>query len=55
MQLVHWKDKMNTNGGHFQFQLKPTVGGGQAGCRWLREAVLLLLLDRNHSAPLSKT
>ena len=21
---------MNTNGGHFQFQLKPTVGGGQA-------------------------
>lgn len=25
-----WEDKMNTNGGHFQFQLKPSVGGGQA-------------------------
>lgn len=26
-----WQDKMNAQGGHFQFQLKPNVGGGQAG------------------------
>merc|ERR1712226_1809750 len=24
-----WEDKMNATGGHFQFQLKPNVGGGQ--------------------------
>lgn len=24
-----WEDKMNESGGHFQFQLKPNVGGGQ--------------------------
>ncbi|CAL1134973.1 unnamed protein product [Cladocopium goreaui] len=29
-----WEDKMNTNGGHFQFQLKPTVGGGQVDEYW---------------------
>ena len=28
------QDKMNTNGGHFQFQLKPTVGGGQVDEYW---------------------
>lgn len=26
-----WEDKLNATGGHFQFQLKPNVGGGQAG------------------------
>lgn len=29
-----WEDKMNANGGHFQFQLKPTVGGGQIDEYW---------------------
>ena len=24
------QDKMNAAGGHFQFQLKPAIGGGQA-------------------------
>ena len=24
------QDKMNAQGGHFQFQLKPNIGGGQA-------------------------
>lgn len=24
-----WQDKMNAQGGHFQFQLKPNIGGGQ--------------------------
>ena len=26
---LEWGDKLNANGGHFQFQLKPNVGGGQ--------------------------
>mmetsp|Transcript_128892 Transcript_128892/g.181807 ORF Transcript_128892/g.181807 Transcript_128892/m.181807 type:complete len:231 (+) Transcript_128892:53-745(+) len=29
-----WEDKMNANGGHFQFQLKPNVGGGQVDEYW---------------------
>jgi len=29
-----WEDKMNSNGGHFQFQLKPNVGGGQIDEYW---------------------
>lgn len=29
-----WEDKMNANGGHFQFQLKPSVGGGQIDEYW---------------------
>lgn len=29
-----WEDKMNATGGHFQFQLKPTVGGGQIDEYW---------------------
>jgi len=29
-----WEDKMNANGGHFQFQLKPNVGGGQIDEYW---------------------
>jgi len=29
-----WEDKMNAQGGHFQFQLKPTVGGGQLDEYW---------------------
>jgi len=29
-----WEDKMNANGGHFQFQLKPAVGGGQVDEYW---------------------
>mmetsp|Transcript_71488 Transcript_71488/g.198430 ORF Transcript_71488/g.198430 Transcript_71488/m.198430 type:complete len:231 (-) Transcript_71488:263-955(-) len=29
-----WEDKMNANGGHFQFQLKPSIGGGQVDEYW---------------------
>eukprot|EP00933_Yihiella_yeosuensis_P026952 TRINITY_DN20911_c0_g1_i1.p1 TRINITY_DN20911_c0_g1~~TRINITY_DN20911_c0_g1_i1.p1 ORF type:complete len:231 (-),score=43.55 TRINITY_DN20911_c0_g1_i1:113-805(-) len=29
-----WEDKMNANGGHFQFQLKPSIGGGQIDEYW---------------------
>jgi len=29
-----WEDKMNAQGGHFQFQLKPSVGGGQVDEYW---------------------
>lgn len=29
-----WEDKMNANGGHFQFQLKPSCGGGQIDEYW---------------------
>jgi len=29
-----WEDKMNANGGHFQFQLKPNIGGGQIDEYW---------------------
>merc|ERR1719198_758480 len=31
-----WEDKMNSGGGHFQFQLKPTIpgGGGQIDEYW---------------------
>jgi len=29
-----WEDKMNANGGHFQFQLKPNIGGGQIDELW---------------------
>ena len=29
-QAQYWKDKTNAAGGHFQFQLKPQIGGGQA-------------------------
>merc|ERR1719469_1587060 len=29
-----WEDKLNANGGHFQFQLKPTVGGAQMDEYW---------------------
>merc|ERR1719503_314531 len=29
-----WEDKMNANGGHFQFQLKPNLGGGQLDEYW---------------------
>jgi len=29
-----WEDKMNANGGHFQFQLKPNIGGGQVDEYW---------------------
>jgi len=29
-----WEDKMNSTGGHFQFQLKPNVGGGQIDEYW---------------------
>lgn len=29
-----WEDKMNAQGGHFQFQLKPNVGGGQVDEYW---------------------
>ena len=36
------QDKMNTNGGHFQFQLKPTVGGGQ-----VQHSILTWLLFRS--------
>jgi translation initiation factor 4E len=29
-----WEDSMNAAGGHFQFQLKPSVGGGQIDEFW---------------------
>jgi len=29
-----WEDKMNAQGGHFQFQLKPQIGGGQVDEYW---------------------
>lgn len=29
-----WEDAQNTNGGHFQIQLKPNVGGGQIDEYW---------------------
>jgi len=29
-----WEDKMNATGGHFQFQLKPNIGGGQVDEYW---------------------
>lgn len=29
-----WEDKQNATGGHFQFQLKPSVGGGQIDEYW---------------------
>lgn len=29
-----WEDKLNAQGGHFQFQLKPNVGGGQIDEYW---------------------
>merc|ERR1712066_1064095 len=29
-----WEDKMNESGGHFQFQLKPNVGGGHVDEYW---------------------
>jgi translation initiation factor 4E len=29
-----WEDKMNANGGHFQWQIKPNVGGGQMDEYW---------------------
>mmetsp|Transcript_65116 Transcript_65116/g.199140 ORF Transcript_65116/g.199140 Transcript_65116/m.199140 type:complete len:229 (-) Transcript_65116:63-749(-) len=29
-----WEDKMNATGGHFQYQLKPGVGGGQIDEYW---------------------
>jgi len=29
-----WEDKQNANGGHFQFQLKPNIGGGQVDEYW---------------------
>ncbi|CAJ1367243.1 unnamed protein product [Effrenium voratum] len=29
-----WEDKMNAQGGHFQFQLKPGIGGGQVDEYW---------------------
>mmetsp|Transcript_12203 Transcript_12203/g.28452 ORF Transcript_12203/g.28452 Transcript_12203/m.28452 type:complete len:231 (+) Transcript_12203:98-790(+) len=29
-----WEDKMNATGGHFQFQLKPGIGGGQVDEYW---------------------
>uniref|UniRef100_A0A7S1RS49 Eukaryotic translation initiation factor 4E n=1 Tax=Alexandrium catenella TaxID=2925 RepID=A0A7S1RS49_ALECA len=29
-----WEDKMNAAGGHFQFQLKPNIGGGQVDEYW---------------------
>mmetsp|Transcript_96949 Transcript_96949/g.313035 ORF Transcript_96949/g.313035 Transcript_96949/m.313035 type:complete len:232 (+) Transcript_96949:90-785(+) len=29
-----WEDKMNAQGGHFQFQLKPNIGGGQIDEYW---------------------
>mmetsp|Transcript_23724 Transcript_23724/g.37768 ORF Transcript_23724/g.37768 Transcript_23724/m.37768 type:complete len:227 (-) Transcript_23724:146-826(-) len=29
-----WEDKMNATGGHFQFQLKPQIGGGQVDEYW---------------------
>lgn len=29
-----WEDKMNAKGGHFQYQLKPSTGGGQIDEYW---------------------
>lgn len=29
-----WEDELNATGGHFQFQLKPSVGGGQIDEYW---------------------
>ena len=29
-----WEDKMNATGGHFQFQLKPAIGGAQIDEYW---------------------
>lgn len=29
-----WEDRTNANGGHFQFQLKPQLGGGQIDEYW---------------------
>jgi len=29
-----WEDTMNASGGHFQFQLKPSIGGGQLDEYW---------------------
>merc|ERR1711972_108995 len=29
-----WEDKANADGGHFQFQLKPSLGGGQLDEYW---------------------
>merc|ERR1712203_624532 len=29
-----WEDKKNSTGGHFQYQLKPNVGGGQIDEFW---------------------
>jgi len=29
-----WEDKANADGGHFQFQLKPSIGGGQIDEYW---------------------
>eukprot|EP00449_Zooxanthella_nutricula_P005216 CAMPEP_0198500498 /NCGR_PEP_ID=MMETSP1462-20131121/8192_1 /TAXON_ID=1333877 /ORGANISM="Brandtodinium nutriculum, Strain RCC3387" /LENGTH=279 /DNA_ID=CAMNT_0044229507 /DNA_START=66 /DNA_END=905 /DNA_ORIENTATION=+ len=29
-----WEDKLNATGGHFQFKLKPSVGGGQVDEYW---------------------
>eukprot|EP00429_Kryptoperidinium_foliaceum_P138572 CAMPEP_0176273440 /NCGR_PEP_ID=MMETSP0121_2-20121125/46221_1 /TAXON_ID=160619 /ORGANISM="Kryptoperidinium foliaceum, Strain CCMP 1326" /LENGTH=226 /DNA_ID=CAMNT_0017613625 /DNA_START=73 /DNA_END=753 /DNA_ORIENTATION=- len=29
-----WEDKLNAQGGHFQFQLKPSIGGGQIDEYW---------------------
>mmetsp|Transcript_23859 Transcript_23859/g.54523 ORF Transcript_23859/g.54523 Transcript_23859/m.54523 type:complete len:232 (-) Transcript_23859:122-817(-) len=29
-----WEDKMNAQGGHFQYQLKPNTGGGQIDEYW---------------------
>jgi len=29
-----WEDKLNATGGHFQFQLKPSAGGGQIDEYW---------------------
>merc|ERR1711948_40856 len=29
-----WEDKMNSTGGHFQYQLKPNSGGGQIDEYW---------------------
>mmetsp|Transcript_160114 Transcript_160114/g.513707 ORF Transcript_160114/g.513707 Transcript_160114/m.513707 type:complete len:228 (-) Transcript_160114:74-757(-) len=29
-----WEDKLNSAGGHFQYQLKPNIGGGQVDEYW---------------------
>merc|ERR1712083_76845 len=33
-EYMGWEDKMNATGGHFQFQLKPSIGGGQVDEYW---------------------